>query len=130
MDNQFSYKVIEPNDDYKEARIEKSGITAVFTLKDVEDHQAKLATYKKERMAEMEVERAKMANYAHYHPIVLELTGEQLTAAALYKESQTMVKKTEEKLAEIDEALKEYAEETEAIMLATGFVKAPALGDE
>src|SRR5437868_7072320 len=76
MDNQFSYKVIEPNDDYKQARIEKSGITATFTMQEVEEHQAKLATFKKEREAEITVERAKMENIAHFHPIVLELTGE------------------------------------------------------
>ena len=32
----YQYRLIEPNDDYKQARIEKDGITAEFTIAEVE----------------------------------------------------------------------------------------------
>jgi pentose-5-phosphate-3-epimerase len=119
---EFNYTVIEPNDDYRLAKIEKSGITATFTLAEVEAHEQKLLTWKKEREAENGVERAKMENIRHFHPVVDTLDGMQLTAVALFKESKMTIEKSEAKLKEIDEALKEYADEKALIMERLGFV--------
>lgn len=118
----FSYRVVEPNDDYRQSKLEKSGITATFTFAEVEEHEATLATFKKEREAEVAVEKAKMENIRHFHPIVDTLNGQQLTAAALFKESKTIVDKNTAKLKEIEEALAEYAEEKGFIMKQLGFV--------
>jgi hypothetical protein len=119
---EFSYKIIEPNDDPKQAKIEKSGITAVFTLAQVEEHEATLTTRRKEMAAELEVEQAKMTNVENFHPEVKDMSGVLLTAATLYKESKTVVEKTTAKIAEYDAALKEYADEKAQIMTALGFV--------
>src|SRR4051812_11395501 len=117
---QFHYQVSEPNDDYKQAKILKTGITATFSLAEVEEHEATLRTFKKEREAEIMVEKAKMENIRGYHPVVDTLTGVELTAIALFKESKTIVEKTEEKLKDVDAAIEEYATEKADIMTALG----------
>jgi hypothetical protein len=118
----FSYRLSQPNEDYKEAVIEKSGITVKFTLLEVEQHEATLAKLAKETEAQIELEKAKMANIEHFHPEVLQMSGELLTAAALYKESKTYVEKAEPKLTEIHQAMQEYAAEKDTIMKTLGFV--------
>jgi hypothetical protein len=122
---EFSYKVLEPNEDYRQAKIEKGGITATFTLADVEEHEETLRTFKKEREAEITVEEAKMENIRHFHPVVNTLDDQQLTAVALFKESKTTVDKSKAKLKEVDEALAEYATEKALIMERLGIVLSP-----
>jgi hypothetical protein len=130
MDNQpqeaphFQYQLLDPQEDkpFKEKKIRKSGITAEFTIAQVEEHEETLRTFKKERAAEIDVERARMENVRHFHPVVDTLSDVELTAVALFKESKTVVEKAEAKLKEVDQALEEYAKEKDDIMRTLGFV--------
>ena len=113
---------MEPDEDYAQAKIEKSGIKATFTLAQVNEHEVMLTTRRKELSAELEVEKAKMVNIEDFHPEVKDMSGVTLTAAALYKDSQMAVEKGAAKLAEYEAALKEYAAEKDHIMTTLGFV--------
>lgn len=88
MEHKFSYRLLQPNADPKQAVIEKAGITASFTIGEVEMLQARNAKSKLEAEGQIKLEKAKMANIERHHPIVKKLTGEQLTAAAIYKDAQ------------------------------------------
>lgn len=122
MQHQFNYQLKQPNDDYKLAVIEKSGVTIDFTLLDVEQHEHQLGKMATETEAQIALEKAKMNNIERFHPSVKKMSGELLTAAALYKEAKTYVEKAEPKLAEIKAALVEYADEKAIIMEKLGFV--------
>lgn len=121
--DQFQYKVLEPSADYRDAKIEKSGIKATFTLGEVEAHEAQLEKLRKETEGQIELEKAKMVNIEHFHPDIAAMDGEMLTGAALYKESKTYLEKAEPKLLEIIQALQEYADEKALIMQTLGFQK-------
>ena len=102
QDNQFSYRLLQPNDDYRQAVIEKGGITAEFTLAEVEAMQERNKTSKKEIEAQIMLEKAKMTNIEAHHPFVKDLDGVRLTAAALYKEAKTYVEKAEPMLVSLN----------------------------
>lgn len=103
----YSYRLLQPNDDYKQAVIEKAGITADFTLLEVDQMQERNKKDRLEVESQLSIERAKMTNIERHHPQVKKMSGVLLTAAALYKESQMMVSELEPKLKHIDAAIEE-----------------------
>lgn len=95
----------------KDRVIEKTGHTDTFTLKDVEAAQAHYQKTLKELKAQVELDSAKMENIEHFHPEVKDYTDEQLVTAWLYQESKGRVKVYSQKAEEIEEQLKNDAEE-------------------
>lgn len=115
MEN-YHYKILKPNEVYKEATIEKSGITATFTIADIERHEEYLNKCKKELEGQITLESAKMANIEENHPFVKDMSDQDLATAGLYFSSKSLKRQSEEKLAEISTAITEYAAEKEEIM--------------
>jgi hypothetical protein len=107
--NQYHYRLVQPNEDHSAAVIEKSGITATFTLAEVQAMQERNKAAKREVAAQLQIERAKLVNIESHHPKVKEMAGIFLTAVALYKESLTYIAQAEPKLAQIDAAIEENA---------------------
>lgn len=104
---QHHYKLVKEHKDYKEAVIEKGGITAEFTLAEVDAMQERNRKRLLEVEGQLKVENAKMTNILRHHPDVEKMDGILLTAAALYKESQMMVKELEPKRVQIRQAIQE-----------------------
>lgn len=109
MDN-YQYRLLQPNEDASAAVIEKSGITATFTLAEVEAMQSRNRQAEREIEGQLKIERAKMVNIESHHPKVKEMAGVFLTAVALYKESKTYIAQAEPKLAQVRAAIKENDE--------------------
>ena len=105
--DQFHYRLVKPSDDHTAAVIEKSGITAEFTLAEVNAMQERNKKAEREVAGQLEIERAKIVNIEHFHPEVKDLSPELLVAAALYKESLTIIRDAEPKLEQIRAAIKE-----------------------
>src|SRR4051794_21287369 len=103
----YQYRLLEPNEDYKQAVIEKAGITADFTIAEVEGMQERNKKGLLEVEGQLKIERAKLSNIENHHPKVKEIAGVLLTAAALYKESQMMIAELEPKLKQVTEAIAE-----------------------
>ena len=121
----FTYEIIEKNDDDTQATIiKKSGITTEFTLKNVYDHKLNVEQSITAKKAEVEVSKAKQANFTTNYPFiqeVLDMIAKEEKAEGLrgvlfmwIKEDMEIAVAT--KMIEEREALiKEYEEELDTI---------------
>jgi hypothetical protein len=115
MFENITYTIKESKDNIKDSVIEKTGHKITFTFAAVEAHKEKLAKSIKELMGKREIELASMENVKSNHPKFLELTGEEMVAAAIYEKSREMVQEIERAVSVYEKQLAEYeAEETEA----------------
>jgi hypothetical protein len=119
----FSYRLLEARSDYRDSIIEKGGITAKFTIAEVEAMQTRNKTSKKEIEAQVMIKEAEMVNIEHFHPEVKEMTDEQLAAAYLYKEAKAYVANAKPAIAGIDAAIAENDAMVEQVMATLGFEK-------
>lgn len=117
----YQYRLIEAKEDYKEAVIEKAGITATFTIAEVEAMQTRNEKGLREAEGQIKIEEAKMANVEHFHPEVKEMTDEQLAAAAIYIDSKTTLKQAVKTKETCEAAIKENAELLDTVMKQMGF---------
>ena len=104
------YRLLQPNDDPTLAVIEKSGMTAEFTLAEVQAMQEHNRKAEREIEGQLTVDRATLVNVERHHPQVKKMSPLLLTAAAIYKETQTSIAKSEPKLAQVKEAIKQNDE--------------------
>lgn len=93
--DQHQYRLLEPNDNYKEAVIEKNSITATFTIAEVEAMKAHNEKSLRETEGQLSIKKAEIVNIDHFHPMIKDLTGEQLAAAWIYKEALDYINKAE-----------------------------------
>lgn len=119
----YNYRLLQPNDDYKLAKLEKTGITAEFTLLEVEGMQARNEKAKREVEGQMKIDRATMVNVEGHYEFVKTLSDRELVAAALYQESKASVAECEKKLVQIESAIKENDEMIEQVMSVLGLQK-------
>lgn len=106
--DQFHYKLLEPNEaDPTAALIEKSGITATFTLAEVSAMQEHNRKAEREIEGQLKIDRAMLNNIERHHPKVKKMDAMLLTAAALYKETQMRIAESEPKLTRVKDAIKE-----------------------
>lgn len=120
--DKYQYKLVgRKPEDYKEARILKTGLTAVFTINEIESSERSVEKRLKEVRGQLELERAKMANVERNHPFVLKMSEEDLFTAHLYMEAKAMVKGLEPEQTNLQTALTESAKEKDDIMRALGF---------
>jgi hypothetical protein len=103
----FSYRLVKPSANYREAVIEKGGITAEFTLLEVEQMQERNRKALMELQGQLKIEEAKIDNINRHYPAVKDMPGVILTAAALYKESQSMIAELKPKIIQVDTAINE-----------------------
>lgn len=102
----FEYKISEEDKAKgitRDSIIEKRGHVIRFSLNQLEANHAQLAKTRKEIDAQMQYERAKIANIESFHPFVKELTEEQLSTVDIYSTAKNIEKQCVEKLKEIDD---------------------------
>lgn len=128
MDNpQVKYQLLEPNDDYRKAIIEKEEWGKVrFSIEDVEKYQNKYSEMKRTLAAQAEIEKAKMDNVISNHPFVKDMSEEDRFTVWFYMDAKKKFDDNEKQIDELLAALKEYADEKEVIMEQLGFVKTDA----
>ena len=114
-DNKHTYIITEPNADPFNTVIEKGNITATFTPREMVQDEHMAEKYIKEFGARLKLEQAKMENYAHHHPVVAELSAEDLLAAHLYYESKVLCETIPPKIEEFTKQLQESREERKHI---------------
>lgn len=124
MEQQYQYRISKPADDYREAVIEKSGMSSVeFTLRQLQEKRTQWSTEKRQLEGQIEVEQAKVDNILHHHPWVAELTEEkQFTVWMFYEAMKSLTELKKQRDMRVA-ALDEYQKEEEHIMEVLGFQK-------
>ncbi len=111
-----TYKIVEKNENPKQNVIEKTGITARFTLEEIEQAEKANAKSITELKAMMNHRDAVMKNVVVHHPNVLTISEEDRYAVHMFQEAFAFNKQAEVKLKELEEAqegsIKERAEIT------------------
>lgn len=120
----FKYKVVEPNDDFRKAVIEKSGVySEKLTLEECEQQRVKWSTEKREFEGQLKVEKIKVENIEDHNPFVKEMDEKTLYTAWLYYEAKRKQAALEKYIQQRIEALDVYLKEEEHIMDVLGFQK-------
>lgn len=115
----MQYKIFKKHKDSKEVIIEKSGITAQFTINDIERHEAYLDKALKELEGQSTLEDAKAQNIVTNNPFLLKLSEKELHAAKMYFESMAFTATAKPKIKEIKDQIKSYKKEKEEIIKQT-----------
>lgn len=124
----LGYRVVEEKPDPGDSVIQKTGLTAEFTLNDMDRDMKYLAKKKDELEAQIAVEAARMTNIERDRPALAEMSEEERQIIYIYTKSASFVKVGKEKIAEIDTQMKEYKDEMINIVMQTGVV-APHLDE-
>jgi len=120
MNKNFKYEVITKSEEKEQDWvIQKSGLTAEFTLNDIKRDIEILKKMKIEMDAKVGIEAAILENISVNYPDAPKMEEKLRVAVFLYQKSFATKKMCEEKVAEIDKQLKEYAEETQEILNQT-----------
>lgn len=122
MKPNFTYRVVEANEDASKAVIEKGNITVRFTLT---DHQSSIADMEKtlrELNAKYNHDKLIKENIEEHHPWVLELDEMKRHTVYMYLEACEVVKQYEPKIKEFEDALATDKDEVE-------FIKSTILND-
>lgn len=117
------YKIIEEKENFKDSVIEKTGIKIKITLGDMEKQEAEVKKMKTQLEAQLELDKAQVTNCEVNYPGIEEATEEEekrAIALTLRKGNLNEIAIIEKKLAEIEEALKDYEEEIVEIKKQTG----------
>lgn len=109
--NEYNYQILETNTDYRESKIEKTNIKAVFTLKQVDEQIDYLNKLKKEISGKLEIEKAKMVNLEENNPIVKTIEPKDAIAVTLYEQAKAFIAPAVSKLAEVEKVLAETENE-------------------
>jgi len=112
----MEYRIIEENEDKTAIKIEKKGMVHVFTLAEIERDTKLAEKMKKELSAQRDLEKAKIDNIESFHPFVLSLSPEDMSTISLYFDAKGRYNQCIGKIEEIDEMLKDGAEEMEEIL--------------
>lgn len=112
------YKVIEGEG--KEAKIKKTGVSIEFSVYEALAEIEKIDKFKKEKLAQVDVETAKINNVLSYHPHVGDLTPEELNGAWIVKQSKAMIEAIENKMKELESFREELATDLEEVKKQTG----------
>ena len=100
--------------------ITASGKPHSFKMSDVQTHLTALAKNIKAFTSQIELESAKMQNISEHHPIVNELSEQDLFTVGLYAQSKGTVVAFEAKLKETQALFDEYMADIEEIKAQTG----------
>ena len=118
-----NYKIIEDKDNANESVIEKDGLTAKFTLFEMETQKKRVEKKLEELKAQKEIEEASAKNVENNHPEVIDVSEEELKKAhnivlhARYKEEARVA---QEEIEKIEKAFEDYAKELAEIEKQTG----------
>lgn len=113
--HKMSYKILEENEDPRLTVIEKSELTAQYTLADIERNIDEVERVLRELDGKLRIEAAKCKNVEEHHPFVLEMSDDDLSTAAFYAEAKQYTKQIPEKIKQAEEVLaNERKEQAEA----------------
>ena len=115
----IQYKIYKKNKDSKETLIEKSGITAQFTISDIERHEEYLVKSLKEIEGQLTLEDAKATNILNNNIFLMKLSEKEIHASHLYFEAMAFSVTAKPKIKEIKEQIKSYKKEKEEIIKQT-----------
>lgn len=125
-----TYKVISEHSDPSQTLIEKGGITAQFTLADLESEQKQFQKMIDEFRSKRSFEDAKVQNIEHFHPFVLDFDDEKRSTIFLYQEAKVTRDACDRRIEQIDAELQESLKETEKVRKALGLkTKAQAVDE-
>lgn len=99
----FSYKIALENKDPLDTVIERSGIKAHLTLREVQDARRYNLKFKKELEAKIKLDKAKISNVESNHPVVKTLEPVEIAAVLIYADALDSIRKCEKKIKEVDE---------------------------
>lgn len=94
----MAYKIKEKNEDPKLTVIQKTGLTAEYTLADIERNIEQVNRVITELDATLRVNKAKAENVERNHPFVMDLDETALEAARIYAETREYLKQLPERL--------------------------------
>lgn len=115
------YKIVEPNEDSKLSKIEKTYEHKVqFTLQQIEDHEVQLDKSLKELDAKIEMEKAKQKNVEDNHAFVTEMPKEQLATCKIYFDALASEEMCQKKRNEVVDLLNLYSSEKKEILKQLG----------
>jgi len=115
----IQYKIYKKNKDAKEVVIEKSGITAQFTINEIEKHESYLARTLKEIEGQLMLEDAKATNILNNNTFLMKMSEEDIHAAHMYFEAMAFSVTAKPKIKEIKDQIKSYKKEKEEIIKQT-----------
>lgn len=130
MNKEHEYAIVDENEDPRLSVIEKSNLTATFTIEDMEGEQRLLEKHLKEFHAQRLISDAKVQNIENYHPFVKDLTEEQCFTVHLYQESKAMVHVLDKKIPEFEEQLRLSQEEMALVKEKLGLKTDEEIVDE
>jgi hypothetical protein len=124
MEQKFQYKVSKPADDYRDAVIEKSGMSSVeFTIAELADKQNKWSQEKRQLEGQITIEQAKVDNILHHHPWLKKMPEKkQFTVWMFYEAMKGLTELQKQRDMRVS-ALGEYQAEKEHVMEVLGFQK-------
>lgn len=115
-----SYRVVKESEDSKDSVIEKSGITAEFTIRDIEAEEASVAKKIVELKSMKQIRDAVMVNVGENHPFVLDMSEEDRHAVHMYHEAFAFSKIAQQEIDRYETALAESAAERAEITKQCG----------
>jgi hypothetical protein len=123
--NEYKYEAIGDFEDGKQpgdVKIRKSGLTAEFTMNDIDRDIQLLEKKKTELDAQIKIEDAKMQNIDRTNPEVGQMSPEMRQVVYLYERAYAFCKVGKEKVEEIDKMIADYKHELMDIALQTGIL--------
>lgn len=96
------YKIKDTKEDPLDTVIERSGLTAEFTLRDLNTNIARADKVMKELQGKHDIESAKMANIESYHPFVKDMSDQDINTTHMYAEAKEYVRQATEKMKEVE----------------------------
>jgi hypothetical protein len=126
----YTYKILkEDAEDFKDSEILKKGITATFTVRELERIEKEVRKQLKEAEAQYNLEAAKMENIERNHPYVKEMDEEKLFTIHMYQEAKTNYTKYRDFAKKVTVDLKVYENEMNDMYKQLGKVPSPYGGD-
>lgn len=127
----YKYKVLEENkDDFKASKIQKTGISAEFTIFELEGMEKEVRKQLKEATAQYNLEAAKIENIESNHSFVKDFTDEQLFTIHMYWEAKKNYKKYKDYADKTEENLGIYDAEMKDMYEKLGVTPSPYVGTE
>jgi hypothetical protein len=123
--NEYKYEAIEDFEDGKQTgdvKIRKSGLTAEFTMNDIDRDIQLLEKKKLELDSQIKIEDAKMQNIDRTNPEVGQMSPEMRQVVYIYERAYAFCKVGKEKVEEIDKMIADYKHELMDIALQTGIL--------
>lgn len=118
MEN-LKYTIQTPNEDPKLAVIFKEGITATFTVQEIEQSVASLTKVKQEIQSTVSLQEAYKQNVLDSNPEVKDMDSKVRTACFIYEKASQAVETGLKKLQEIEDVLKGYENDLSEIKKQT-----------